>query len=444
MKNKLLATVMFSVLLACQPGNTGSEVEQEEPSYPEAARDHVIYEVNIRQYTEEGTIAAFAKHLPRLKSLGVDILWIMPIQPIGELNRKGSLGSYYSIQDYSKVNPEFGTLEHFKSMVEEAHKLGMTVMLDWVANHTAWDHPWMEKEGYHTKDSLGNVVPPVPDWSDVADLNYDNLDMQQDMIAEMKYWVKEADIDGFRCDMAGMVPNEFWKQAMTSLRKEKDLFMLAEWDDPSIHESFHMSYNWEAHHLMNDIARQDKPVSELVTNVQEDLTDYGSQAFRLNFLTNHDENSWKGSIPERFGDSHEAFAVLSFTLPGMPLLYSGQEAGLAKRLAFFEKDTINWGTYPYQDFYQSLIALKKSNEALYNGKHGGVIEFLPPSNDAVMAFKRTKNQNEVTVLINLSDKEQQVDLQDITLADYFTGSSYRGPVILSPYQYIVGINNLTL
>ncbi|MEP0986825.1 alpha-amylase family glycosyl hydrolase [Ekhidna sp.] len=440
---KILTNLTFFALLigACSQSPDQSEIV--EAAFPERAKDMVIYEVNVRQYTPEGTFNGFIDHLPRLEELGVDILWVMPIQPIGEEKRKGGLGSYYSIKDYTAINPEFGSMEDFKRLVDEAHKKDMLVILDWVANHTAWDHPWMEKDGYHTKDSMGNVISPVPDWSDVADLNYENMDMQNEMIDALQYWVEEADIDGYRCDVAGFVPMEFWNRAKDSLDVVKDLFMLAEWDEPQMHEdAFHMTYGWGLHHYMNGVAKGEKNVDSLISFINKDLDRYPSDAFRMNFTTNHDENSWNGTVFERFGDGHKAYAVFAFTVQGMPLIYSGQEAGLDERLAFFEKDTIEWGDVAFQEFYASLVDLKHDNPALYNGEFGGEPNFMDTGNPMVIAYERIKDNNQVTVVINLSGDNQSISLPESML---FTDVFSRGDVSSSitemqPYQYFVGTN----
>ncbi|MEZ4908436.1 MAG: alpha-amylase family glycosyl hydrolase [Saprospiraceae bacterium] len=312
---------------------------------PDWSKNATIYEVNLRQYTKEGTINAFIPNLQRLKDLGIDILWIMPPYPIGEKNRKGVLGSPYSISDYTEINPDLGTKQDFKNLVEEAHKLGLKVILDWVGNHTAFDHKWtVSHPDWYTKDSLGNITyPPTTDWTDVADLNYDNPDMRKEMIKDMEYWVKDFDIDGYRCDVAGFVPNDFWSAATDSLNKVKpNLFMLAEWDDPSLHYSgFNMTYGWELHHILNEIAKGKMEPIMLDSFQMKDSERYPKEAYRMNFTTNHDENSWNGTVYERMGKAADAMTVLAFTWQGMPLVYSGQEAGLNKRLSFFDKDEID-------------------------------------------------------------------------------------------------------
>lgn len=309
---------------------------------PDWAQNATIYEVNVRQYTPEGTFAAFQKHLPRLKELGVDILWLMPINPIGEKNRKGTLGSYYSVKDYKDINPEFGNKNDFKNLVDEIHKLGMYVIVDWGANHTAWDHNWViNHPEYYTKDSLGNFVPPVADWADVVDLNYDNTDLRKEMIDALCYWIKDFNIDGYRCDVAGMIPTEFWNNAREELDKIKPVFMLAEWETPDLHEkAFEMTYAWEIHKLLNSIYKGEKSPEDLKDLIVNDKRKFQDYAYRMLFTSNHDENTWNGTEFERLGEAAEMFAALTYVIPGMPLIYNGQEAGFNKRLEFFEKDEI--------------------------------------------------------------------------------------------------------
>lgn len=447
MKNTINLTLILTIFLcACTAQTTSEEAEKVQVSFPEKAKDMVIYEVNIRQYTPEGTFNAFSNHIPRLSELGVDILWIMPIQPIGVKNRKGGLGSYYSIQNYTSVNPEYGTMDDFKSMVDQAHANGMIVILDWVANHTAFDHPWTANAGYHTTDSLGNIIwPEGTDWTDVADLNYENRDMQDDMIESLRFWVNEAGIDGYRCDVAGFVPMDFWKRAKDSLDVDKDLFMLAEWDEPKMHDdAFHMTYGWGFHHYMNEVAKGEKNADSLVSFLNKDIERYPADAIRMNFTTNHDENSWNGTVFERFGNGHQAFAVLAFTVQGMPLIYSGQEAGLDRRLAFFEKDSIAWDDIKYQDFYAKLVDIKHDNPALHNGEFGGTPQFLDTGNPMVIAYKRKKDQNEVTAIINLSEESQRIELSEsISFVDFFSGETVNALEEVEPYQYFVGSNELS-
>jgi len=389
---------------------------KEELRYPERIKNSVIYEVNIRQYTEEGTLKAFQKHLPRLNKLGVDILWFMPIQPTGVKNRKGSLGSYYSISHYTQINPEFGTPEDFKNIVEEAHKLGMLVILDWVANHTAWDNVWItEHPDWYTHNDKGEIISPVEDWTDVADLNYNNPEMRKAMVDSMKFWVENFDIDGFRCDVAMMVDTLFWDSARIELDKVKPMFMLAEAgiEDPALMKTaFDMNYSWNIYHLMNDIAAGKKTASEIPQIFKEEDSLLPARTIRMRFTSNHDENSWNGTVFERMPDSYKTFAALTFTIPGMPLIYSGQEVGLDKRLRFFDKDTIIWKKSEMTDFYKTLIDIRKENKALWTNPFGGEINVLKTNNNNIFAFYRQKDDNNILCLFNLSADKQKFTITD--------------------------------
>jgi len=394
----------------------------------ETTKHSNIYEVNIRQYTKEGTFNAFATHIPRLKQMGVDILWLMPIFPIGEKNRKGSKGSYYSVQDYIKVNSEFGTEEDFKNLVKLAHDNGMIIILDWVANHTAWDNPWITQHpDWYTKDSVtGQIIAPVPDWTDVADLNYNNQAMRNEMIKSLQYWVINFDVDGFRCDVANMVPTDFWNQARPALDTIKPVFMLAEAEQADLHEvAFDMGYSWDLHHLMNDISKGTKKASDIKEYYKTKESVFAKDIYRMVFTSNHDENSWNGTEFERMPKSYKAFAVFTFVVPGMPLIYSGQEALLDRRLKFFDKDEIIWKETEMTQIYTKLIALKDNNEALWNGEFGGDFNILETSNpDQIFAFSRTKGNNKILVIFNLSDKPATFKLNDASLngeaTEYFT------------------------
>ena len=374
-----------------------------------------IYEVNIRQYTPQGTFKAFQQHLARLQKMGVNILWLMPINPIGKKNRKGSLGSYYAVQNYEAVNPNFGTLDDLKSLVKEAHQRGMHVILDWVANHTSWDNVWVkEHPDWYKKDKNGNFVSPY-DWTDVISLNYNNKDLRKTMINAMIYWVKNAGIDGFRCDVAGLVPVDFWNKARTTLDNIKPVFMLAEDEDSValVKYAFDMNYTWKMLHLMNDIAKGKKKAADIWTYLKWNDETFSPDVYRMYFTSNHDENSWNGSALERLGDAFKVFTVFDYTIPGMPLIYNGQEAGNDKRLRFFEKDTINWDKLPYAPFYTKLNHLKKENPVLENGKAGGkLIPLSKGINDNIFAFYREKEGKQLVVILNLSDKPQEFTLNN--------------------------------
>ncbi len=415
-----VAVSMAITLISCggpqQPDNTEEGPVASTVAHPEWSENANMYEVNVRQFTPEGTFNAFAEHLPRLKEMGVDILWFMPVTPIGEENRKGTLGSYYSVKDYTAINPEFGTMEDFKNLVETIHEMGMYVIIDWVANHTAWDHSWTETNPeFYYRDEQGNLTPPHDtDWSDVIQLDYTNRELWDAMVAEMTFWLEEVNIDGFRCDVAYMVPTDFWNYARSSLDSIKPVFMLAEADHPELmQQAFNAGYSWTSHHAMNSIARGDEDVSVLDKYFfEEKQGDYPVGAYKIHFIDNHDENSWAGTVDDRLGEGHEAFAVLIATVNGMPLLYNGQEAGLDKMLEFFEKDQIDWSDLEYEDFYQKLLSLKHSNRALWNGIEGGPMNRVKTSDDLkVFAFTRQNEDDKVFVITNLSDQPVSVELQ---------------------------------
>ncbi|OFY26525.1 MAG: alpha-amylase [Bacteroidetes bacterium GWF2_35_48] len=380
---------------------------------PDWTKNLNIYEVNLRQFTESGKLVDFEKHLPRLKEMGVDILWFMPINPIGIKNRKGSLGSYYSVKDFKGFNPEFGTIDEWKNLVKKIHENKMYVIIDWVANHASWDNVMMtEHPEWFTKDSTGNIIPPVPDWKDVADLNYENKELWKYMIDAMAFWLKETDIDGFRCDVAGMVPIEFWNEARFQLDKVKPGFMLAEDEGFIMHEkAFDMTYSWEFHHLCADIAKGKKKVFELDSLFAREKKKFPADAYRMVFTSNHDENSWNGTSYEKFGDALNAFTAFCYIVPGMPLIYSGQEAGLNKRLKFFDKDPIEWKEHEFAKLYKKLNALKKENHALWNGAYGGELVKIKSSFDeSIFAFKRIKENNEILCIFNFSKEKKIVNI----------------------------------
>jgi len=423
--NIILIGLFGLILISCDNTNpkekATNKVMKEDMTLPlEWTKNANMYEVNIRQYSQEGTFNAFTKELPRLKSMGVDILWLMPIHPIGVKNHKGTLGSYYSVRDYTAVAPEYGTIEDFKSLVKKAHSLGMYVMIDWVANHTSWDNVWIKNhDNYYEKDSIGNFVSPF-DWTDVIALDYSNAEMRKAMAEALKFWVMEADIDGYRCDVAGEVPTDFWEWVRPQLDEIKPMFMLAESEKPDLlNKAFNMNYGWEFHHLMNSIAQGDKNAKDVISYIQKEKDTYPSNSYMLYFLTNHDENSWNGTIKERLGASADVFAVLTYTLGGMPLTYSGQESANEKRLEFFEKDVIDWKDYPKQDFISQLIDMKHKNPSLWNGNYGG--EFTPiitDQDEKILAFNKLKGDNNTVVLLNLSPEEVSANIKGIELTGY--------------------------
>ncbi len=383
--------------------------------HPAWSYNQTIYEVNVRQYTKSGTFKEFEKHLPAIKKLGVGIIWLMPINPIGVKNRKGKLGSYYSVKNYLKINPNYGTVNDLKELVKKIHDMGMYVIVDWVADHTSWDNNLTtEHPDWFKKDSVGNFVPPVPDWTDVIALDYTKPGLRKYMINALKYWVNECNIDGYRCDVADMVPTDFWNEARAALDSLKPVFMLAEAEKPYLQEkAFDMTYSWRFYSLMNDIAKGKKNASDIVKYFNWEEKTYPADAFRMIFTTNHDENSWNGTVYERLGNAVETFGALTVVVPGMPLLYGGQEAGLNKRLKFFQKDPIEWKQSKLREFYTKLFNLKMRNQALWNGVEGGKMTVVSSTEDTrIFSLVREKDDNKVFAVFNLTNKQVSASLHN--------------------------------
>ena len=386
-------------------------------------KDGVIYEANIRQYSESGKFQDFTKDIYKLKDLGVKIIWLMPIHPISKTNRKGTLGSYYSISDYKAVNPEFGNKDDLDELIKEAHKHDMLVILDWVANHTGWDHKWIEnKPDYYTKNENGEITDPINPstgeswgWTDVADLNFDNMEMQNEMIEAMEYWVKEHEIDGYRLDAAHSCPASFWKKSIKRLKKIKNVLMLAESDGYhtggfELIELFDMSYNCSVHHVLNRIYKKENNSEDLKININRNLNDYSSKHVLMNFTSNHDENTWAGTVFDRYGDGAKTFAALTYFLPGIPLIYNGQEYGLNKRLEFFEKDFITKKQTDFYEFYSNLNSLKKENNLLDIDSEIK-FEIIETNNKNLICYKRTKNNDSMYFVANLSEESQEINTE---------------------------------
>jgi len=380
--------------------------------HPEWSRDAVIYQINTRQFTPEGSFAAAAKQLPRLKALGVDILWLMPVQEIGEKNRKGRLGSPYSIRDYRSVNAEYGDLDSLREFVASAHGLGMYVILDWVANHTSWDNPLVEQHpDWYRRDWRGEFHSPSwTDWADVIQLDYSQPGLRRYMAEAMKWWVTEVGMDGFRCDVAGFVPVDFWNAVRAELDAIRPVFMLAEWETRDLHaRAFDMTYAWSWYETVHRIAQGKADAGALGIYHYTDENAWPHGAMRMLFVSNHDKNAWEATQFEAFGDALENAIVLSVVSKGMPLIYNGQEAGNSKRLAFFDRDPIEWREHPIGALYQRLIALKKANSALWNGHWGAdmiqVVNDVPAS---VFSFIRINDRNAVFAAFNFSGQPQKV------------------------------------
>jgi glycosidase len=382
-------------------------------NFPSYITQSNIYEVNIRQYTPEGTYKAFEKNLPRLKEMGVEILWLMPITPISEVDRKGKLGSYYAVKDYTAVNPEFGTLEDWKNLVNKAHELGFKVITDWVANHTGADNRWIQSNpDFFVKKADGSLAFAF-DWSDTRDLNYDNPLLHDSMINAMKFWLTETNIDGFRCDVAGEVPRSFWQHCIAELKKTKpDIFMLAEADVAWIHDAgFHASYGWDGFAKMKKVAKGEASAKILDSSLMKMEETFVPGAIKMYFTSNHDENSWnKADYSTMPGAVHAPFAVLSQTWKNtLPLIYSGQEEPFLDSISFFYKDTITFAKFERGAFYKTLLSLRKSNPAL--SVDASYTKFFSSNDDAVYAFMREKNGRKVFVVLNLSANPQTVSIK---------------------------------
>jgi glycosidase len=431
MRNLLLLPLL--ALAACNSTDNSTEQAACPPlpapftiRHPAWLSDATLYQVNVRQYTPEGTFKAFEQHLPRLQKMGVKVLWLMPINPIGVKNRKGSLGSAYSVYDYRAVNPQLGTLADLQHLVQEAHRRGLHVILDWVANHSSWDNPLTTQHpDWFTRNAKGNFQPPVADWQDVIDLDYSKPALRRYMAESMAYWVREADVDGFRADVAGLVPTDFWDATRTELEKIKPVFMLAEWDElhdppflrpgeftPNTHlleKAFDATYALRLHGLLDSLGRGQQPTTELARYYAAERRMYPAGIQLMTFTSSHDINAWDGSEYERLGANALPMAVAATLLPGLPLVYSGQEAALKKRLRFFDKDTIQWNHYPLQSFYTTLLQLKKRHPALRN--YDACAEFrVLPSPDKTILFERRKGEAVVVVAVNLGNQPLQLQL----------------------------------
>lgn len=365
-----------------------------------------VYEVNVRQYTPEGTFKAFEASLQRLKDMGVQTLWFMPINPISKVDRKGALGSYYAVSDYDAINPEFGTMDDWKDLVQKCHDMGFKVIIDWVPNHTGADHYWLEKyPDFFVRDSVTGKALPAYDWSDTRQLDYKNPVMEDSMINAMKYWITNSDIDGFRCDVAWNVPDEFWKKCIPRLRAMKNIFMLAESNKASDQfDGFDATYPWDEFNMMKLIAKGERPAFALDSVVHKVDSAFPKNGILLYFTSNHDENSWnKADYRTMPGASHAPFAVLTQTMwRSVPLIYSGQEEPFLDSISFFYKDTITFGKYARAEFYKTLLNLRKNDPAL--AANASFTKINSSDDGSVYAYTRQRGSDKILVVLNLSDK----------------------------------------
>ncbi|RRB07125.1 alpha-amylase family glycosyl hydrolase [Larkinella rosea] len=421
------------------------------------AKNATIYEVNVRQFSPEGTFKAVEQQLTRLKELGVDILWVMPIHPISKENQQTLPGNPYAVEDYKAVNPEYGTMADFKALVKQAHDLGMHVIIDWVPNHTGRAHTWVKQHPDWYTQINKKMSPPidergkVTDRPDVFDLNYKNPELRSAMIDAMQFWVRECDIDGYRCEVAGYVPDDFWAEVRPKLDSLKPVFMLAEWEENPEHfrECFNMNYGWSTYQLLKLIAKGKRPATAIDSLLAHNQKRFPHGYYQMQFTQNHDENAWAGTGPELFGNGTDAFTVLAYTFDGMPMMYNGMESNLSKRLKFYEKDPIYWGNYGKTDFYKTLLTLKHRNRALWNGLAGGRLIKIPTEkDDKVYAFFRQQENDRVVVIVNLSPTPQTIRLNGDGFEGVYTEVFSRQPTelrnsltfALKPWEYKVYTN----
>jgi glycosidase len=405
-----------------------------------------LYEVFVRNFSPQGTFRGVADGLDRIEAVGAEVLWLMPIHPIGEIERKGPLGSPYSTTDYRALNPDFGTEADFRALVRAVQGRGMKLILDWVPNHTAWDHVWVTRHPeFYARDERGEMTVPrdldgnLTDWTDVVELDYGNPAMRQAMIAAMLYWLTEFGVDGFRVDVACYVPADFWREAIPQLRHGRSILLLAECDEPRMHElGFDLTYDWDSYHRLKAVWRGERAAS-FVERVLEDLRTMPAGGYRIRFTTNHDETSWDAPPPTLFGSSAGARAafVAMALLPGPPLLYNGQEIESPQRQNLFVRDPIEWDEHGGDEaraFYRRVVELARGHEAFAAGDLEVVHTDAP---DAVIAYRR----GDVLVLVNARQQPVHVAVTDFDLAgarDLLQGATLaEAGVLLPPYGVVV-------
>ncbi len=431
---------------------------------PDWVKNAVIYQVNVRQFTKEGTFKAFAEHIDRIAALGVDMVWFMPIYPLCDTKKKTheeaeteTLGSHYAVYDFFSVNPRYGTPEDFRTVVKKLHSLGIKVILDFVPNHTGWDSRWMLRHpDWFKKDAAGNILSPVKEengeswgWDDVAQLDYSVRKVRENVIQAHEFWMKEFDIDGFREDVAGEVPNSFWHELRPRLEKIRPVYMLSEDEvkgEQHFKICFNTNYGWETSIVLKKIVKGELPASALYEWTEKVKEKFGTRGWQLNYTQNHDENTWNGTEKELFGEGADCYTALTFVIEGMGMIYNGQEATLDKRLWFFNKDEIDWTGFPRTVLFKKLIDLKHRNKALWNGQHGGELRKLSTdADDKVYAFIREKEGDRFVGIFNLSDQKVACILRGAEAAgnyqDAFTNKEMtvkpHMPLNLKPFDYIL-------
>jgi glycosidase len=419
MRNRLPAALIagFALLASCaapatqRPAASGSAAVAERTA---------LYEVFVRDFSPEGSFAGVRSGLHRIEAVGAEVVWLMPIHPIGVVNRKGTIGSPYSIRDYRALNPDFGTEADFRALVDDVHARGMKLIIDWVPNHTAWDHVWVDSHPeFYTRDEQGGLRVPrnedgtPTDWTDVAELDYGNAALRRAMVADMRYWLETFDIDGFRVDVAGMVPDDFWREAIPQLRSVKPILLLAEWGDVRMHDlGFDLTYGWGSYHRLKQVWRGE-PAHAFVAAEIEELATMPAGGLRLRFTTNHDETAWDAPPVELFGDraAPPAAFVAMALLPGPPLIYNGQEVESPQRLPLFERESVEWeqpAAAEARAFYRRVIELSRTHDAF---TVGGVDAVATDADDDVIAYAR----GSVVVLVNTRPAPVRVSVRDLPL-----------------------------
>lgn len=376
------------------------------PPLPDWANGAIVYEVFPRSFSAQGGFKGLEDRLSELRDLGVTVVWLMPIHPIGAKNRKGTLGSPYAVADFYGVNPDYGTLADFRSLVRAAHAMGLRIIIDLVANHAAWDNPLVtEHPDWFTKNDKGEIIAPNADWHDVADFDYSRPELRAWMMRMMAYWIKEMDIDGFRCDVAEMVPLDFWKEAREFLGRGKKILMLAEGTDPKQHlNGFDVTYAWNTYDLLGPIYAGKLPASSLGEVLRREDLQFPRGATRLRFLSNHDKNVYDMPAVQRYGvEGAKAAAVLMTVLPGMPLIYNGDEIGNTRRLDLFEKVPIDWrkDSAQFRAHYKVLNSLRTQVPSLRSGTATVVTAGVPAP--LFVMTRKTESETSLTV-INFSKK----------------------------------------
>ncbi len=445
MKNLLFLFFIILIIFSCKKGDSGNHISppgDDSTSFviPET-ENIVMYEVNLRAFSSTGDIQGVTDRLADIKELGINVIWLMPIFPVGIIN---SVNSPYCVRNYEEVNPEFGSLDDLRSLVKEAHKKGMAIVLDWVANHTAWDNPWIVNKDWYTQDESGNIIhPPGTNWLDVADLNYSNQDMRLNMIAAMEYWITSADIDGFRCDAADMIPYDFWVQALDSINgfTEKKLIWLAEGSrNDHFTAGFQMNYAWSYYNKLKNVFNNNEPAAGIVSTHLQEYNSIPAGKHKLRFTTNHDESAWDATPMVIFHGEQGALAAsaAAIFLGGVPLIYGSQEVGVTGNIPFFSHSEIDWSQHPemlrdYKDilkFYNEYNAFKDDTLASY-------------SNNNVLAFTRKSGPAEVFVILNVRNNPVNYDIatefENTAWKDAFNDSSFtfHASIDLGAYQYII-------